>query len=409
MSIDQPAATSHPPTRLTKRFIERLSFNGKPYVVRDTGVRGLLLAVNAHSRSWKVQRDMRTGQPGKPVKTVRHTLGSVDELSIDEARSRAQEVIAAIKRGVDPNAPAQPAAPAAGGWTVEKAYSEYVANLRKKDGSELNITYMLDRLERLLPDWKALPITAIKPSMAREVHARIATENGKRVANHTLKDFRAVFNAARKATDDPDTMPSNPVGAVTFYKEREREVFIMPDDLPTWWSKLQDLPNPLRRLMHELGLFSGLRPGNLVAIERDWIKLDARAIVIPAGSMKGRGEFWLPLSAHMVDVVTKALTLSEMVYPGSKWLFPTHSRDGKRWIATQVWKERDLPSETGHILRHTHRCYANNAGVPDEDAERLLDHAIRGVKKHYLHSRPTFERLLSQQEKISAYILSLLK
>lgn len=391
------------PTKLTKRFVERLEFDGKPYVVRDTTVRGLLVAVNAGSKSWKVQRDMRPGLAGRPVSTIRHTLGRLDELDLDAARTRAQEVIAGIKRGIDPNGTP---APDAGAWSVERSYQEYVADLRIRDGSEENIQNMIDRLGRLLPEWKALSITAIKPSMARDAHARISRDNGKRAANQTLKEFRAVFNFVRKVVDDPDVLPPNPVGSVTFNKERRREAVILPEDLPAWWAKLQALSNPLRRLMHELGLFSGLRPGNLVSIEREWIKLDVRAIVIP--KTKAGRSFALPLSEHMVGIVTKALALSKMQEPTAPWLFPTRDKTGREVIRTQVWKERELASETGHILRHTHRTYAKNADVPDVDAELLIDHTIKGVQGVYLHDRALFARLQQQQEKVTRYTLGLI-
>ena len=95
------------PRKLTETYINRLPFEGRPYAVRDTHTTGLMVAVNKNSKSYKVQRDLWRGQRGRRrlVKTVRHTLGTTDELTLDAARTRAQEVIAQIKRGVDPNAP----------------------------------------------------------------------------------------------------------------------------------------------------------------------------------------------------------------------------------------------------------------------------------------------------------------
>lgn len=88
-----------------------------------------------------------------------------------------------------------------------------------------------------------------------------------------MRDFRAAYNFALKVVDDPDALPGNPVAAVTFNKERASNRVIMPDDLADWWRRVQALPNPLRRDMHKLGLLSGLRPGTLVALRRDWVRL----------------------------------------------------------------------------------------------------------------------------------------
>ena len=74
------------PRRLTESFIKSLSFGERAYLVRDTKVTGFLLAVNKKSKSYKVQRDLWRGQRGRRqfVKTVRHTIGTTDELSLEQ-------------------------------------------------------------------------------------------------------------------------------------------------------------------------------------------------------------------------------------------------------------------------------------------------------------------------------------
>ena len=158
--------------------------------------------------------------------------------------------------------------------------------------------------------------------------------------------------------------------------------------------------------MHELGLFSGLRPGTLVTLERAWVTLGARAITIPR--MKSGREFALPLSGHMVVLFERALALSDAFAPGSPWLFPARGREGGV-IATAVWKERLLVGETGHILRHTYRTVAKLAGVDDVDGDLLLDHKIQGVRGVYLSERALFERLLGAQERVTAKLRALLR
>ena len=66
------------PRKLTKAFIEGLAYEDKPIVVRDTKIKGLMIAVHKHTKSYKVQRDLWVGKRGRrrKVKTVRHTLGN---------------------------------------------------------------------------------------------------------------------------------------------------------------------------------------------------------------------------------------------------------------------------------------------------------------------------------------------
>ena len=394
------------PTKLTEKYVHSLEPGIKPYVVRDTGVKGLMVAVNKNSKSYKIQKDLWTGDVGRRrlVKTVRRTLGAVGKLSVKDARREAMRVIASIQDGVDPNM--DPDKPSANSWTLDHMYKEYIADMRARECSEDNIEMVLYRKDRHFKDWKALLIADIKRSMCRERHKKISAQNGKIAANMAFREFRAAYNIALRVADDPDSLPDNPVKAVTFNKERSAERVIMPDDLPHWWERISELKNPLRRLMHELGLFSGLRPRYLVAIERQWIQLGERAIIIP--KMKAGRSFALPLSEHMIRIVTEALELSEMMYPAARWLFPSRSNKTGKLIATKVWRERTLPSETGNILRHTHRTVAQRIKIDPIDRKLLLDQTVQGIDGVYVHEKALFDRLLEDQELVSGELLRLM-
>ncbi len=397
------------PEKLTQGAVKALRFDGKPAVVRDGKVAGLLVAVNKGGKSYKVQRDLWQGQAGRKrlVKTVRHTLGSTEDMTLEEARTRALAVIGLIKQGIDPNAPA-PAAPTAdaGQWTVQRMYEEYVADLRARGCAERTPKDMMERLRWYLSDWAGLPIAGVRRSMAREAHRRITLEHGAVSANKAMRDFRTAYNFALRVVDDPDALPSNPVAAVTFNKERASNRVIMPEDLPGWWARVQALPNPLRREMHLLGLLSGLRPGTLVSLRREWVRLGDRAISVPR--MKSGRAFDLPLSEPMAEAVSRALAAGDVLFPGSPWLFPTRSSTTNAVIATQAWKERSLPSETGHILRHTYRTIAQRAGIDRVNARLLLDHTVPGIEGVYIHERALFDTLLVDQAKVSAATIGLL-
>ena len=169
---------SNPPRKLTESFIKKLGFQDKSSVVRDTHTTGLMVAVNRHSKSYKVQRDLWRGQRGrrKLIKTVRHTLGTTEEMSLDEARTRAAEVIALVKRGVDPNAPY--AAEGADTWTLEQLWREYLADMRARDLSERTISGYESHLEKHLADWRGLPLTELRRSICRERHRRLTERRG---------------------------------------------------------------------------------------------------------------------------------------------------------------------------------------------------------------------------------------
>lgn len=414
------------PTRLTKRVIDALPTvgpKGKRYYVRDTAVRGLMIGVNRlGSKSWKVQRDIY--REGKFVRSVRTTIGQWPDMDVDAARARAQEVITQIKRGIDPNAPPEVREDSVLTWTLERLYKEYEAHMRKKDRRDVSIDDMQWRLDTYLPDWKTRKIATITKADCKARHELITanvrasaekskgkrrTYEGKRTANMVMSQLKWAFNYAAKQCEDDETLPANPVDAVTLHKVRGSSRSLHLLDMPEWWTKVHDLPNPLRRQMHILGLLSGLRPGTLVAIRRQWIDLKKQSISIPDEKMKSDKPFALPLSNYMCELVRSAIAIGDMMFPGSHWLFPTRSNDGKDVIATQVWKEKSLPSETGHILRHTYRTIAETTTIQPSYRKLLLDHTLPGMDAIYVDKTQLFCELLAAQEVMTDTTLKLCK
>ncbi len=389
---------------LTQKAVDAERWNGKTRFVRDKQVRGLILAVNKTSKTWKVQRDLWRG---RTVKTVRHTLGSTDDLTLKQARERAQEVTAQIKRGVDPNEPEPAAAlPGVATMTIGELWDAYEAWMREQDRAASTIEGFRRHLDKYLVDWRDDPLAGLRKSTCRERHARLTRDHGKYPANQAMRSLRAAYNFAIKL-DDEDELRANPVGGVHFHPERRREAIILPEDLPDWWRRSEELPNSLRTTMHRLGLLSGLRPGTLVSLQREWIDLGGRAIRIPR--MKSGRAFDLPLSEPMVALVENALRIGDVLYRDPPWLFPTRANDGRGIIHTQVWKEKTMRGETGHVLRHTYRTMADRLGIPQSRARALLDHKQPGIEAHYLHSSALRDELLADQERMTAHILETAK
>lgn len=83
--------------------------------------------------------------------------------------------------------------------------------------------------------------------------------------------------------------------------------------------------------------------------------------------------------------------------PGAPWLFPSRSSKMGEVIATQVWKEKALPSETGHILRHTYRTIAQRRGIDRVNARLLLDHTVPGIDGVYIHEQALSTRCLQSR------------
>ena len=122
--------TRYEPRKLTEGFIIGLPVDGQTtYQVRDTKVTGLIVAVNKLSKTYKVQRDLWRGERGRRrlVKTVRITIGTTDQITLEAAWLTAQDIIKQIMLGNDPNE--RKSKPKTEFWTVDTLFEEYCIDL----------------------------------------------------------------------------------------------------------------------------------------------------------------------------------------------------------------------------------------------------------------------------------------
>lgn len=396
-----------PRQRLTAKLLATLQPGA---IVRDDTVRGLFAEVGPTGGiSLKVQADLRVGGARR---TIKNTLGRYPALTLDAARAEAMRLLAEVREGRDPRAPAP--APDAVHWTVGKAFDRYVEDLAKRPGSELSQRDMRNRLARYLDDWRDLPLRELTKEMCEARQAQVAAEikatarqrnaTGARTANAVIRDLSAVWNFAIDYTPLPAASPTRRIKMIGEVREHH-EIPIAA--LSEWWAAVGALKNPLRRAMHRLGLLSGLRPGNLVQIEREWIDLERGAVDFPARVMKGRQPFTLPLSAPMIAVVREALAAGDVLEPGSGWLFPSRGKDGSVQ-ATSVVREKAaaLKDRTGHALRHTWKTCARNARLHESTIEILMAHSLGAMRDRYGSLEDQLDTLREDQTRVSAYILA---
>lgn len=412
---NQSAAPRRGTDRLTVRVLEALE---RGDVVWDAEIGGLYAERGARGVSVKLAVDVARG------KTVRRTLAQWRPggaaLDLRALRADAARIRAEIRAGdvPAPKARRSPAVAPEGVLTVGQAVDRYVADMAKRGCPARSVKFTGARLRTHLAGWLALPLASITKAQCQSEHARLTESSGAVSANRVLRDFRAVWNLAAKQTDALDGAPRCPVASVTMNREVSKRTDAIVPNLPDWWKRVGDLSNPLRAVMFRLGLLSGLRPGNLCGIRREWIAdldvPDRARIEFPASAMKGkagkRRPFTMPLSPPMVALVREALQLGPRAVSVApercEWLFPTLDRHGRNVVATSNWTEPTLESnECGHSLRHTYRSLATDAGVPYDVGEMLIAHVLPGVGSRYMHPEG-MAVLWSWQARISAHILA---
>jgi integrase len=109
---------------------------------------------------------------------------------------------------------------------------------------------------------------------------------------------------------------------------------------------------------------------------------------------KNRREHMVPLTVAAMDVVSRAIALSGE----SEFVFPSPVRDGRvghingEAVSMAMRRNRKaafgVPDMRTHDLRRTLRTFLGEQGIPDEVADRVLNHARPGIgNQHYNHAK----------------------
>jgi integrase len=79
-------------------------------------------------------------------------------------------------------------------------------------------------------------------------------------ANHTFRNFRTIYNHARRAYPLPET----PTNAIEWFEEKPDGGVI--EDLVDWRRTVEALDNPIHTAFYRLLLFTGLRKSEAFAL-----------------------------------------------------------------------------------------------------------------------------------------------
>ena len=179
------------PVQLTKRIVAAALPQERPYELRDTTVRGLILRVQPSGyKAWIIQWAW-----GK-----RRTLGQFGHLTLEQARAHAALAMAeVIQQGLPSIAKAKPASCTLSDFLTEH-YAEWVISDIKTGKRSLQI------IRAAFPDFQSRQLTEIDaPAIEHWWKARLATKSvhiGKPVCKATLsRQFAALRSALSKAVE----------------------------------------------------------------------------------------------------------------------------------------------------------------------------------------------------------------
>lgn len=332
----------------------------KPGRHRDGG--GLMLYVRQPGQASWVARIQHDG------KRRDYGLGSVDLVSLSEAREKAREYKKALVENRDPLALSRPAQ----GMTrlfreVAEEFIEQKATPGEKDRARRRLArYAYPSLgglqiqsidaeaiaETLRPIWMSKPPTAqrVRDLIIRTI--RFGRPDGA-LLESTL---------ARAITDRLPTPPKAGNFAAMPYQ-----------DVPALMPRLREKQG-LGAVAVQLAILTATRSGEIRGAEHGELDLSKAVWTIPAERMKAGKQHRVPLSAEAIEIVRPLL---ENRQAGTKLVFP--SATGKPLSDMTLTKAlRDLGEKaTVHGFRSSFRDWAaEQTSFPREIAEAALAHAV---------------------------------
>ncbi len=292
--------------QFTRERIESLPSpkNGQRAYYYDLKVRGLAIAVSPAGKKTFVLYRKIAGRP------ERVTVGPFTDLSIEQARGRAEQMNADIALGNNPAADRRSIRAEATLQELFDVYLERHAKVFKRSWEK----HDLSTFNTHLSHWRLRKISSLRKIDIVTLHASIGRNRGHYAANRTVELLSTLFNKAKEWGWDGD----NPAEKIRAFPERKRERFMAGDELRTFFKSLAEEPNETIRDYIAISLLTGARRSNVQEMRWDEIAWNRAVWIIPAEKAKSNEQMTITLPAPALKLLQgrKADSKSEWVFPG---------------------------------------------------------------------------------------------
>lgn len=386
--------------KLTKRMIDSIAPGPESLKVWDDELSGFGVRVQPSGVKTYIL-NYRT----KAGRQRQSTIGRHGALTVAEARSRAQAMLASIADGKDPQGDLSALRKSD---TVNQFLDRHLAeHVAKQNGLRMqaSVKDAFDRLAR--PNIGALKLESVTRRDIQKMHAGL--HQTPVMANMLLAYLSTAFNKAEMEGLRPEN--TNPCKGVQRYKTQTRERFLTAEEFRKLGAALElaggdGLPWPApsggvankhlpkgenRRTPLSSGtlavirllIYTGARRGEIIELEWSHVDFENGALALPGRKGKGR-------KSHPVSEIALAILREIPRVQGSPWVFPRPG-DATRHLSPEViengWQR--LRAHAGivdvrlHDLRHTVATIASRSGANAFIVRDMLRHATTAMTSRY--------------------------
>ena len=365
--------------KLTKTAVDAATFGAKEYELRDTVVPGFLLKVTPAGRKiFMVQYRTNAGARRKPA------IGRFGELTVEQARSIAQDWLADVRKGKDPSAEKTAARDAP---SVKALCTKFMEDYSKPKNRARTVESNQGYINRhIIPKLGALKVREVTRSDVSGLITRM--KNTPVTANRVLSCLRKMFNMAEVWGFRDDG--TNPCRHIPKYPESGKTRLITDDEMVRLYgyldrADLEGLEHPFLTLGIRLQFAFAARMSEIIGMEWEWVDFVNRRVVWPDSKT---GEISKPMSEDAFALLSTAPRLEGSPYVVPSIFKPerpmsqnTYSKGWERTLA-----RAGIPHVGTHGIRHRATTEIANSGVPVKVGMQLTAHKTVTQFMRYVHT-----------------------
>ena len=296
---------------------------------------------------------------GKPERLL---LGRFPDISIENARKLATAAKGEIAVGANPQKEKRAIRDE---MTFGDLFGEYLEKYSKVH--KRSWAYDEREVNKFLSRWFKRKISSFERAEIERLHARIGKDNGLYQANRLLERIRSIFNKAIEW----GWGGTNPAVGIKKFKEKSRDRFLQPDELPRFFEALANEPNNAARDFIMISLLTGARKSNALAMR--WKDINFTTATWRIAETKNGDAQSIHLPQQAMDILTARKWDSE-----SEWVFEGSGKSGHLADPKKAWarilQEAGIEDLRIHDLRRTLGSYQAATGANGYIIGKSLGH-----------------------------------
>jgi len=375
--------------RFTKKELEALEIQKDRKRYYDTGVPGLIVEVYPNGRkSFRVYKKVRGAKAATQV-----TIGVFPDLTIDQARSKAREIINEMALGINPNDKKKSTENES--VSLQRVFDDY---LIMKKLSENTVRGYKQVINAYLTKYINKPLALLTEEVIKQIHTTITNgefkgmrKPSKAQADLCMRVVRALFNFAKyeyRGYDNTFIFVENPVTILShqrsWHNVERKSTYVRPHQLKKFLHSVAELRKEFALIQDqfalavcdlvEFALFTGLRKNELLTLPWSQVDLPGKAFYV--SETKNGTPLELPISPYLMQLFENRKLKCE----GREFVFYADNDKGYVVEPKKVIKKIADKSEhnfTLHDLRRTFTTIAESVNIGTYSIKRLLNHKSR--------------------------------